>query len=61
MMTHEMMQAMMQEREAQIAQIQAELQASRGEDGPVALRRPKSGWLRLPSFVVQALRPASAR
>ena len=62
MITHEMMQATVQEQEGRIAQFQAEQEASRSQDGITALsRRPTSGWLRLPSFVANALRPASAQ
>lgn len=61
MMTHEMMQAMRQEQEARIAQFHAERQASCRAERQVAIHRPSAGWIRLPSLIVQALRPAFAR
>lgn len=63
MITQEMIQATMQERMADLTNIRVEQQAqwSRKKTANDLSRQSKPSWFRLPSLVIHALRPASAR
>ena len=63
MITQEMMQATLQERMVDFAHIRVEHEAqrSRTKTAYASSQQSKPGWLRMPSFVAHARRPATAR
>lgn len=63
MITQEMMQATMQERMVDFANIRVEHEAqrSRKKTANASSQQSKPSWFRMPSFVTQARQPASAR